>query len=91
VLDLEHDSFTLATLKAYATACHESHPALARDLTRIAMAVRSDPSVCGCREAMGSGAGRTSEPAAKTKRCQVKWSRMMDEAHEGCVIAEVIK
>jgi hypothetical protein len=54
VLDLEHDPFAKVALKAYATACAETHPGLARDLTRIALAERSDPSACGCREAMCS-------------------------------------
>jgi hypothetical protein len=52
VLNLEHDPFARAALKVYATACAEVQPRLSRDLTRIAMAERSKPAECGCREAM---------------------------------------
>lgn len=36
VLDLEHDEFAIAALRAYAKACRKSHPLLADDIDRIA-------------------------------------------------------
>ena len=47
VLDLEHDEFAMAALKAYAKACRESHPGLAEDIERI---VATKPQRCSCRE-----------------------------------------
>lgn len=49
VLDLEHDEFAIPALKAYAKACHKTHPALAADIDEIVTA-RSSTS-CSCREA----------------------------------------
>ncbi len=49
VLDLEHDTFAIPALKAYARACRKSHPDLARDIERI---IENTPSPgCSCREA----------------------------------------
>lgn len=49
VLDLEHDPFAIPALRAYAEACREGYPELARDLEKI---VANAPSSCSCREAM---------------------------------------
>ena len=49
VLDLEHDEFAGAALKAYAKACRKTRPRLAEDIEAIIEA-RFVP--CGCREAM---------------------------------------
>lgn len=46
VLDINHDEFSLAALKAYAEACKSKLPALAVDLMQIVNA-----KACNCREA----------------------------------------
>lgn len=48
VLDLEHDEFALAALKAYAKACKKTHPQLARD---IGIIIKHPRFSCSCREA----------------------------------------
>lgn len=48
VLDLEHDEFAAAALKAYAKACQETYPDLAADIERI---IATKPQRCSCREA----------------------------------------
>jgi hypothetical protein len=48
VLDLEHDEFAVAALKAYAKACKATYPDLAADLRRI---ISNTKSWCSCREA----------------------------------------
>lgn len=48
VLDLEHDKFAIAAIKAYAKACRTTHPDLANDLMDIAL---TEPQRCACREA----------------------------------------
>lgn len=40
VLDLEHDPYAIPALKAYAEACKDKLPDLARDLCKIIMAER---------------------------------------------------
>lgn len=52
VLDLDHDPFAAAALKAYAEACRETHPQLAREIeaslnlpgktTLLAAAIRAE-------------------------------------------------
>lgn len=51
VLDLEHDEFAIAALKAYAKACRREYPALADDITTIIEAHQYEQDVrCNCRE-----------------------------------------
>lgn len=45
VLDLEHDKFAKAALRAYAKACGKKYPALALDLRSL----MKRPTNCGCR------------------------------------------
>lgn len=62
VLDLAHDPFCRAALRAYAKACRRTHPELARDIREsLAHRGRSD-AACGCREAMCPHVGRSSPP-----------------------------
>lgn len=53
VLDLEHDKYAKAALRAYADACKKKNPELAHDLREL-MKVERD---CGCRSA-GHECGR---------------------------------
>jgi hypothetical protein len=51
VLDLEHDEFALAALKAYARAAKKQYPALAKDIADIIKAqADKDAARCHCRE-----------------------------------------
>lgn len=43
VLDISHDPFAIPALKAYADACRESYPALARDLDTMRHAAMLGP------------------------------------------------
>jgi len=45
VLDLDHDPFALAALRAYAEACSETHPELAADLRAKCALMTDDPTM----------------------------------------------
>ena len=51
VLDLEHDTFAIPALAAYAKACRKEYPALAADIGRIVAAAKDrEAARCHCRE-----------------------------------------